>query len=97
MVLTSWSPSTRSHRRWRRTWRRTRCRRRRRHLGLLESGQQIVTHRQLINRPGHLDRVFPYVVLENAFVSVEVCVPRLRLILDRILAHADSGQAGLTE
>src|SRR5438094_6403576 len=94
MVLTSWSPSARPRRRrW--TWRRRR--RRRGHVGLLESRQQIVTHRELINRPGDFDCVFPHIVFENAFVCIEVRVPSLGAVFNRILAHADSGQARLTE
>src|SRR5213080_2637178 len=94
MILTSWSPSTRPRlRRW--TWRRRRWRRG--HVGLLESRQQIVAHRELINRPGDFDCVYLYVVLENAFVCIEVRVPSLGAVLNRVLAHADAGQTRLTE
>src|SRR5438105_15249679 len=96
MVLTSWSPSTRPRlRRW--TWRRRRWWRRRGHVGLLESRQQIVTHRELINRPGNFNRVLLHIVFENAFICIEVRVPSLGAVFNRILAHADSRQARLTE
>src|SRR5581483_2345580 len=91
-----WFAAARSRSR-RRTWFRTCSRRWRRHFGGLKARQQIVTHRELINRPGNRHRILFHIVFEDAFVSIKVRVPRVRVVLDWILAHADAGQTGLAE
>src|ERR1043166_10333039 len=96
MPLTSWSPSTRPRRR-RRRWCRTRSRRRRGHVARLESRQQIIAHRELVNRPGPFHRVLLHIVFENAFVGIKVRVPGFGAVLDWILAHADARQSRLIE
>lgn len=67
----------------------------RRHLLVRKPRQQLIAHRQLIDTPGYGDRIVLYIVFEDAFVCVEVGVPGVCSVLDRILTHADAGRSGL--
>ncbi len=38
-----------------------------------------------------------YVFINDAFVSVEICVPSVCTVFNRVLQNADAGQSGLIE
>ena len=73
------------------------CCRRRRHVGRREPRQHLVAHRQVIDRRRDDHRRLLHVVLDDAFVGVEVRVMRVRVVLDRVLLEADAGKAGVVE
>src|SRR5262249_37941506 len=72
-------------------------RRLRRHVGSGKARQHVIAHRELIDGGGHNDRRLLRVIFDDALIRVEIRVPRVEEILDRVLAHADPGQTGLRE
>src|SRR5437879_1549298 len=46
-----------------------------RHLIFGETRQQVVAGSELIDAPRDLDGILLYIVFEDAFISVQVCVP----------------------
>src|SRR5215470_4194920 len=67
------------------------------HILLRESRRHLVAHGQLVDGGGDDDGRFLHVVFDDALVSVEVGVPGVVEVFDRVLAHSDAGQTGLTE
>src|SRR5215475_14210842 len=72
-------------------------RRKRGHILSRESRRQLIAHRQVVDGGGDDDGRFFHVVFDDALVSVEVGVPGEVEVFDRVLAHSDAGQTGLTE
>ena len=74
-----------------------RRRRRRRHRLLREARQHLVAHREVIHRRGDRRGRLLHVLLDDPLVGVEVRVPGVGVVFDRILAQADARQAGRVE
>ena len=62
-----------------------------------EARQHLVAHRDVVQRGRDRDRRLLHVLLDDALVGVEVRVPRVAVVFDRILAEADARQAGRIE
>src|SRR5262249_9809488 len=69
----------------------------RRHCFCCKPRQHLVAHRQVIKGGCDDDGRFLHVVLDDALISVEVRVPGVIEIFNRVLADADAGQPGLIE
>ena len=68
-----------------------------RHLVLGEPREPLVAHRQVIDSRRDGDRRLLHIIFDDPLVGVEVRVPRIRRVLDRVLEHADPRQPGLVE
>ena len=71
--------------------------RKRGHSFLRESRQRLVAHRQIVYGGGDDDGRFLHVVFDDALVSVEIGVPGIVKVFNRVLAYSDAGQTGLIE
>src|SRR5258706_13645132 len=69
----------------------------RRHVLFGKARQQVISHRELINRSGDNDGGLLHIVLDDALIGIEIRVPCSGVVLDRILANSDARQPGLAE
>ena len=68
-----------------------------RHFVGCKPRQQTVRHRELIDGGRYDDRRLLHIILDYTFISVEIGVPGMCTVLDRILLNSDARQSRLIE
>src|SRR5260221_4140686 len=80
---------------WRSAW--LICRRLGRHVGSAEARQHFVAHGELVDSRGDQDRIFLHVIFNDALVGIEIGVPRVGEIFDRVLSQTNARKSCFRE